>query len=129
MGINLEDIKNAMNNLVNLDIRTIVGDVTIDEKGKMQPVVGSKQIVSRMNLLEGDITTAFPEEFLQAPLDSVRSFHGLRERQAMDIAHGNIKALQQFIGLIDAVERQEKPDNKDNNPNKLTIDTPPNQVL
>jgi hypothetical protein len=125
MGISLEDIKNAMNNLVNLDIRTIVGEVNFDDKGKMQPVAGSKQIVSRMNLLEGDITTAFPEEFLQAPLDSVRNFHGLRERQAMDIAHGNIKALQQFVGLIDTLERQEKPDNKE----KLTTDTPPNQPI
>jgi|JFJP01.1.fsa_nt_gi hypothetical protein len=129
MGLSLEDIKNAMNNLVNLDIRTIVGDVEFDNKGKMQPMAGSKQIVSRMNLLEGDITTAFPEEFLQAPLDGVRSFHGLRERQAMDIAHGNIKALQQFIGLIDTIDRQEKPENKDNNASKLTIDTPSNQAL
>jgi hypothetical protein len=119
MGISVEDIKNAMNNLVNLDIRTIVGEVNLDDKGKMQPVVGSKQIVSRMNLLEGDITTAFSEEFLQAPLDSVRSFHALRERQAMEIVQGNIKALQHFIGLIDTLERQEKLD-------KTTAsDTPP----
>jgi hypothetical protein len=123
MGINLEDIKNAMDNLVNLDIRTIVGDVTIDDKGKMQPNAGSKQIVSRMNLLDGDITTAFPEEFLQAPLDSVRSFHGLRERQAMDIVQGNIKALQHFIGLIDTLERQGKSDKT------TTSDTPPNQPI
>jgi hypothetical protein len=110
MGINLEDIKDAMNNLVNLDIRTIVGEVEFDNKGKMQPNVGSKQIVSRMNLLDGDITTAFSEEFLQAPLDSVRGFHALRERQAMEIVHGNIRALQQMIGLIDTLERQEKLD-------------------
>jgi hypothetical protein len=110
MSISVEDIKNAMDNLVNLDIRTIVGEVNLDDNGKMQPNVGSKQIVSRMNLLNGDITTAFSEEFLQAPLDSVRSFHALRERQAMDIVYGNIKALQQMIGLIDTLERQEKAD-------------------
>lgn len=123
MGISIEDIKNAMNNLVNLDIRTIVGEVNLDDNGRMQPNVGSKQIVSRMNLLDGDITTAFSEEFLQAPLDSVRSFHALRERQAMEIVHGNIRALQQMIGLIDTLERQEKPD-------KITTsDTPPVQPV
>ncbi len=123
MGISVEDIKNAMNNLVNLDIRTIVGEVNIDDKGKMQPNTGSKQIVSRMNLLDGDITTAFSEEFLQAPLDSVRSYHALRERQAMDIVHGNIKALQQMIGLIDTLDRQGKSDKT------RTSDTPPNQPI
>lgn len=122
MGISLEDIKNAMENLVTLDIRTIVGDVNIDDKGKLRPAAGAKQMVSRMNLLQGDITTAFPEDFLQPPLDNVRNFHALRERQGMDIVQGNIKALQHFIGLIDTLERQGKPD-------KTTPELPSNQPV
>jgi hypothetical protein len=122
MGINLDDIKKAMDNLVTLDIRTIVGEVTIDDEGKLRPAAGAKQMISRMNLLQGDITTAFPEDFLQPPLDNVRNFHALRERQGMDIVQGNIKALQHFIGLIDALERQGKPD-------KISSETPPNQPV
>lgn len=122
MGLSLEDIKNAMENLVTLDIRTIVGDVSIDDKGKLRPAPNAKQIVSRMNLLQGDITTAFPEDFLQPPLDNVRNFHALRERQGMDIVQGNIKALQHFIGLIDTLERQGKPE-------KSIPETPSNQPV
>ena len=121
MGLSLENIKDAMDNLINLDIRTIVGEVDFDSKGKMQPATRSKQIVSRLNLLDGDITTAFPEEFLQSPLDSVRSFHALRERQAMEIVQGNIRALQHLVGLIDTINRQEKIDKNDN---KLPVETP-----
>ncbi|MEY3219101.1 MAG: hypothetical protein RIT27_458 [Pseudomonadota bacterium] len=126
MGISLEDIKNAMNNLINLDIRTIVGEVDFDSKGKMQPTANSKQMVSRLNLLDGDITTAFPEDFLQMPLDSVRSFHALRERQAMEIVQGNIRALQHLVGLIDTLDRQEKADKNDHKPR---VETPPTQPI
>jgi len=126
MGLSLENIKDAMDNLINLDIRTIVGEVDFDSKGKMQPATRSKQIVSRLNLLDGDITTAFPEEFLQSPLDSVRSFHALRERQAMEIVQGNIRALQHLVGLIDTINRQEKIDKNDN---KLPVETPSTQPI
>ncbi len=108
MSVSLDDIKSAMSNLVNLDIRTIVGEYDYAHDGKIKANQDAKQIVTRMNLLDGDITTAFSEEFLEAPLDSVRGFHGLRERQGMEIVQGNIRALQQMVSLIGTLAQEEK---------------------
>ncbi len=108
MSISLEDIKNAMSNLVNLDIRTVVGTFEYGKDGKLQAGRDAKQIVTRINLLDGDITTAFSEDFLEAPLDTVRGFHGMRERQGMEIVQGNIRALQQLVGLIGTLGSEEK---------------------
>ncbi|MDM8546512.1 hypothetical protein [Candidatus Venteria ishoeyi] len=106
--LSMDDIKQAVSNLVNLDIRTVVGDFTYDRSGKIQPASDAKQIVTRINLLDGDITTAFSEEFLSTPLENVRGFHGVRERQGMEIMQGNIKALQQLTDLIGNIESKEK---------------------
>ncbi len=108
MSLSLKDIKNALENLVTLDIRTVVGDFSYDQHGKLLPGPGAKQIVSRINLLDGDITTAFSEDFLVSPLDLVRGYHNVRERQGMDIVQGNIKALQQLASLIVSLNQEEK---------------------
>lgn len=118
MSISLDDIKKAMSNLVNLDIRTVVGDFEYAHDGKIKATGHAKQIVTRINLLDGDITTAFSEEFLESPLDSVRGFHGMRERQSMEIVQGNIRALQQLAALIGTLGQEEKriPNNGNGKP-------------
>jgi len=125
MSISLDDIKKAMSNLVNLDIRTVVGDFDYGNDGKLKAKPDAKQIVTRINLLDGDITTAFSEEFLEAPLDTVRGFHGMRERQGMEIVQGNIRALQQLVGLIGTLGQEDKRTNdkpaSDDNANSANL--------
>jgi hypothetical protein len=102
----LDDIKDALSNLVNLDVRTIVGDFDHDDDG-IRAKGDAKSIVTRINLLGGDITTAFSSEFLDSPLDEVRDFHSMREAHALEIVQGNIQALQQLVTLIGTIQQEE----------------------
>lgn len=102
----LDDIKDALSNLVNLDVRTVVGDYEQTEQG-IVPGPDAKSIITRINLLGGDITTAFSSEFLDTPLDDVRDFHSMREEHALEIVQGNIQALQQLVTLISNIQQEE----------------------
>ncbi|MCP4697498.1 MAG: hypothetical protein GY862_11690 [Gammaproteobacteria bacterium] len=108
--MNLEDIKNALNNLVNVEIRTVVGNFTHDADGPPKRAADSKEIYTRINLLEGDISTYFNEEFLEGSLSSVRQYHAMREKNGLAIVQENIDALQKMVGLIATIGKQEKED-------------------
>lgn len=110
--MDFKTIQNALDKLVVLDIRTVVGEFQYDADGKLQPADGAKQLISRINLLDGDITTAFSNEFLTEPLSTVREFHSAREKQGQEIIQGNIKALQEMVKLIaDLAAREEESRN------------------
>ncbi len=111
----LEKIKQALEKLMTLDIRTIVGEsITDPHSGKLMPAPGAKMLVSQINLVEGDITTAFTEDFLAPPLAEIREFHSAREQQGHEIIQGNIRALQEMVKLIADLSAQENREQSGN---------------
>ena len=97
----MDTIIKKMKDLRSLQIQTIVGDFKIDPNtNKIIPDEKAKKIITRIDLLDGDVTTAFSEEFLKAPLNKVREFHAEREKEGHLIIDNNIKAVSSLIKLV-----------------------------
>lgn len=98
----IERIKDALNNLVTLEITTAVGDVALTE-GKKAPSIdyskNPKVIMTKINLLQGDITTVFHEEYVTGQYQSLRDFHAAREKEGYDMIKANIAALEKLLEL------------------------------
>ncbi|MDN3514004.1 MAG: hypothetical protein NG747_06360 [Candidatus Brocadia sp.] len=94
-----ERIKDAMNKLVTLEIITAVGDVTLKDE-KVSPVIdyskNPKVILTRINLLQGDITTVFHEEYVTGKYQGLRDFHAAREKEGYEMVKANIAALERL---------------------------------
>jgi len=76
--VTLEEIRKKLEDMKTLEIRTVIGEFEQEKengqiKGKILPTQGkSNIIITRIDLLEGDITTAFSEKFLEPPYDKIR---------------------------------------------------------
>lgn len=99
----MERIKNAANNLVTLEIITVVGDMVLKE-GKTSPGIdyakNPKIILTQINLLQGDITTVYHEEFVTGAYQSLREFHAAREKEGYAMVKANIEALKALLELV-----------------------------
>ncbi|WP_040294862.1 hypothetical protein [Beggiatoa alba] len=104
--MDLKTISDALDNLVTLKIRTIVGTYT-DMDGRITADEHARSIVSQIDLLGGDITTIMHDDFLIAPLNEVMQFHGQRELKGQDIIQGNIRALKELVSLIATLAHQQ----------------------
>ena len=107
----LDTIIKSVKNLKTLEIRTIIGAFQWNESSrKIEYKPGEvKAIITQIDLLEGDITTAFSDEFLREPYDQIRDFHLEREKRGQEIIAGNLKAIQEFIKTaIQAFNEQEE---------------------
>jgi len=118
--MDMKDISNALENLVTLDIRTVVGNFSHDENGLIQAGQGAHEMVTRINLFSGDVTTAFSEELLDESLAEVRAFHSQREQQGMDIIRSNINALYSLTRLVKTLDDEEKNANNPAPANDVT---------
>jgi hypothetical protein len=98
----IDTIIQKIENLKTLEIRTIIGNFTWNEQEKKIDYEAGKVklIMTRIDLLEGDITTAFSEDFLKEPYDKIREFHAEREKKGQEIIEGNLKALKELVDLI-----------------------------
>lgn len=108
--ITIEEIKQRLEELKTLNIKTVVGKFDLDDKGKIAYKEGeAKIIITRIDLLEGDITTAFSDEFLEPPYDKIREYHAEKEKQGREIITANINALKELINLINTVRKPGEP--------------------
>ncbi|MCP4986755.1 MAG: hypothetical protein GY928_12095 [Colwellia sp.] len=98
----IQEVKNSVNNLKTLEIRTVIGKFKWDAKEKKVDYKEGevKQILTQIDLLEGDITTLLSDDFLEAPYNQIRDFHAEREKRGQEIIEGNIKALKELISLF-----------------------------
>lgn len=98
----LEEVLGKLDNLKTLEIRTIIGNFRWNpEHKKIEYQEGRvRMIITQIDLLEGDITTAFSEDFLQEPYDKIREYHAEREKRGQEIIDGNLKAMGQLIKLF-----------------------------
>lgn len=96
----LEKITKALTDLVTLEIKTMVGEMTFNQSAVPNFPAKPKAMYSKIDLLQGDITTVYDPEFITGEFTSLREFHQEREKQGQEIIQGNIKALQSLVKLI-----------------------------
>ena len=98
----IDTIIQKVENLGTLEIRTVIGKFKWNEDtSKIDYQEGDvKVIMTQIDLVGGDITTAFSEEFLKEPYDKIRDFHAEREKRGQEIIDGNLKALKELIDLV-----------------------------
>ncbi len=99
----LDRILNKADDLATLEILTTVGSVEKDPTtGRYNPVVGSDTpaILTKIELIEGDIVTVFHRDSLTGDLQELREIHKEREAQGMQIINDRIAAVKELIKLV-----------------------------
>ena len=92
--------------MVTLEIVTAVGTVqpsTRDAhgaRGEAQIDPDAKLLRTRVDLLQGDITTELDPAFVTGDYREFRAFHAERERQAVEIVKSNIEVVRALLSLI-----------------------------
>jgi hypothetical protein len=102
----LAKLERSLENMVTLEIVTAVGTVqpsTRDQQGarnelSMDPA--AKLLRTRVDLLQGDITTEMDPAFVTGDYREFRAFHAEREKQALEIVKSNIEAVRALLSLI-----------------------------
>lgn len=106
IGDVLKRLEESLENMLTLEIVTAVGAVqpTVkDANGDRKLAAladGAKILRTRIDLLQGDITTEMDPAFVTGDYEELRSFHAEREKQAIEIVNSNIEAVKSLIALI-----------------------------
>lgn len=96
-----DKLQQAIQNLITLDIVTIVGTVDLNVT-RIDDMKGDA-IRTRLDLLTGDVVTQFDPKFVDGgPYASLRSFHAQREQQGHDIIDRNIALIKSLFELADS---------------------------
>lgn len=101
----LDQISDAISNLIHLRITTAIGPITVTFKsdgsaGTISASNNLKAISTNIDLLQGDITTVFDPDFVNGPYQNVRDFHAAREKEGQEIIKKNIEAATALIKLV-----------------------------
>ncbi len=103
-------IMDSMKNLVTLEIVTAIGQVQFKPKADKPEDAdrhfpdldyerNPKMIMTKIDLLQGDIKTVFNEEFVTGEYWALREFHEAREKEGHDIIQKNIDTLERLLKL------------------------------
>ena len=106
----IDKIINALDKLTTLEIVTVVGRVQKDENTGVLEVdwaADPKVMLSKINLLMGDITTSIDPEFVTGNYTDLREFHAKREEQGHRIIQDNIQAIKELLGLAKILRGEE----------------------
>jgi hypothetical protein len=98
-------ILNAFDNLTTLEIVTAVGHAI-----RRQDAEGAggldldfdrdpKIILTKINLLQGDIKTVYHEAFVTGEYADLKAFHAEREREGYALVRQNIETLERLLKL------------------------------
>jgi hypothetical protein len=115
--ISLDDlgkkIKNSLARLVTLEIVTVIGEIekvpeseVAESKWRAKANSAEKGILTKMDLLQGDITTIIPKSFFSDDKKAMREYHSEREKQGLDIVKQNIAAVKELWNLIAAIKEE-----------------------
>ncbi len=97
----MDKIKKALDNLVTLEIITAVGQVKLGDK--VSPEIdyskNPKVILTKINLIQGDIKTVYDPEFVTGEYQSLKDFHAKREDEGYEIIKTNIETLKSLFNF------------------------------
>jgi hypothetical protein len=105
----LEEIKNAVAEFKTLEIVTVVGTVIPGESVKdlsFKFDKNSKTILTRIDILDGDITTVIDEAYVTGDYQSLREFHAQREEKGYSIVRNNIAAIRELFSAASALLKE-----------------------
>lgn len=97
----LQKIENGIQDLTQLKIQTVMGKMEIDDNKQIDFSPGQEieGIISKIDLIDGDITTQITEKFYQKYPELVQ-FHQSREAKGNEIIEGNILALSAIVNAL-----------------------------
>lgn len=98
----IDKLKASAEKLITLNITTAVGNAEEDPNspGTFTVAKNAKIMNSSIDLLQGDITTIIPEEFMEPPYSAIREFHQAREESGQQIIKENIKIVKELVLLV-----------------------------
>lgn len=107
----VQKIQGALQNLVELQIVTAIAPVVKDDdeagnKYDLSKMGDAKIIVTKIDMLQGDITTWMDKAFVSGPYAKLREYHAEKEKQGSEIIRKNIEALQSLLGLDEEAENK-----------------------
>ena len=109
MSRNLKDrILESIENLATLEIITAVGHVKMsaepDSTKSPSPDLdydkNPKIILTKIDLLQGDIKTVYHEEFVTGVYQNLKNYHAAREKEGYAIVKQNMDALERLLKLV-----------------------------
>lgn len=98
----LGKIAEKLDRLVTLEIATVVGRPVPNEHGDgYRPPIeaDADAMLTRIDLVQGDVTTVIPAEFLADNRKELRDFHAEREQRGHAIIQNNLDALARLLEL------------------------------
>lgn len=97
----LQKIESGIQDMTQLKIQTVMGKLEIDNNRQIDFVPGQEiqGIVSKIDLIDGDITTQITEKFYEKYPELVQ-FHQSREAKGHEIIEGNIMALGTIVNTM-----------------------------
>lgn len=105
----LARIEQSIEKMTTLEIRTIVGDYTLDSSNQVQSTSPNFQVIeSRFNLLLGDITVRVSRDMADPQFDWVRQLHADKEKEGQAIVQNNINTLLSLIGLYKQTQKEQQ---------------------
>jgi len=121
----LTSIVDKLKDFSELEIRTIVGEMSVgktgNNKGEFLFKEGNKVdgIISKINLVDGDIETRMSPEVVGNPqYETILSFHMSKEKEGQEIMLKNLEVLKSIANTIMSIEKigsgDTEPDAADN---------------
>ncbi len=97
----LQKIENGIQDVTQLKIQTLMGKLEIDDTNKIDfvPDQEIQGMISKIDLIDGDITTQITEKFYEKYPELVQ-FHQSREAKGNEIIEGNIMALGTLVNTL-----------------------------
>lgn len=96
----IKELKDALVDLKTLEIITVVGKVKAgdeDRKPELDFTADPKVAMTIVDLVDGDISTYFDEEFVTGRFTALRDYHAEKEKQGHEIIQGNLEAIKSLI--------------------------------
>jgi len=103
----VSNIETRISKLATLEIKTIIGDFEVSEDAqiKVNTNIPNHIISSKINLIDGDMTTYISEELVKEKYGWIRDFHAQKELKGHEIVNGNIKAIISLFDLYRQTKR------------------------
>ncbi|MCR9132362.1 MAG: hypothetical protein NXI08_07305 [bacterium] len=92
----LDNAKDSVKNLTTLEIKTIVGAIEFEKDGSLKPPTGDLEgIVSKVQLVSGDITTRITPDFGKN-YAQLMEYHLVKENQGQEIVRKNLQVVKEI---------------------------------
>ncbi len=92
------------NDLATLTIHTIVGEFSLSpDQGTLKATAdtnNSEEMFTRIDLIDGDITTALNAKFMEDQYQEIRKLHMEREKNGKEIIQKNLETLEKIAETL-----------------------------